>query len=52
MLIRANTLARGFSGVRVELLHLILEFLNRGIHPVIPEKGSLGNKRDDGSRVT
>ncbi|GIU82168.1 MAG: histidine ammonia-lyase [Acidobacteria bacterium] len=46
MLIRANTLARGFSGVRSELLKLILEFLNRGIHPVIPEKGSLGASGD------
>src|SRR5688572_12093755 len=42
MLIRANTLARGFSGIRLETLDLILELLNRGVHPVIPEKGSLG----------
>ena len=46
MLIRANTLARGFSGIRLETLDLILEFLNRGIHPVIPEKGSLGASGD------
>src|SRR3954451_16614269 len=46
MLIRANTLARGFSGIRVETLELILEFLNRGVHPVIPEKGSLGASGD------
>lgn len=46
MLIRANTLARGFSGIRVETLELILEFLNRGIHPQIPEKGSLGASGD------
>jgi histidine ammonia-lyase len=46
MLIRANTLARGFSGVRPETLELILECLNRGIHPVIPEKGSLGASGD------
>ena len=45
MLIRANTLARGFSGIRVETLELIIECLNRGVHPVIPEKGSLGGKR-------
>ncbi len=42
MLIRANTLARGFSGIRLDTLELILECLNRGVHPVIPEKGSLG----------
>ncbi len=46
MLIRANTLARGYSGVRLETLELILEFLNRGIHPEIPEKGSLGASGD------
>ena len=46
MLIRANTLARGFSGIRLETLELILEFLNRGIHPIIPEKGSLGASGD------
>ncbi len=46
MLIRANTLARGYSGIRVETLQLILEMLNHGVHPVIPEKGSLGASGD------
>lgn len=46
MLIRANTLARGFSGIRIETLELILECLNRGVHPIIPEKGSLGASGD------
>lgn len=46
MLIRANTLARGFSGIRLETLELLLEFLNLGIHPQIPEKGSLGASGD------
>lgn len=46
MLIRANTLARGHSGIRLETLELILELLNRGIHPVIPKKGSLGASGD------
>lgn len=46
MLIRANTLARGYSGIRIETLELILEFLNRGVHPLIPEKGSLGASGD------
>src|SRR5688572_14882870 len=46
MLIRANTLARGFSGIRPETLELILECLNRGVHPMIPEKGSLGASGD------
>lgn len=46
MLIRANTLARGFSGIRQQTLQLILDCLNHGIHPVIPEKGSLGASGD------
>jgi histidine ammonia-lyase len=46
MLIRANTLARGHSGVRVETLQLLLDMLNRGVHPVIPQKGSLGASGD------
>ena len=46
MLIRANTLARGFSGIRLETLELIIECLNHGVHPVIPEKGSLGASGD------
>ncbi len=46
MLIRANTLARGFSGIRLETLDLMIELINRGIHPQIPEKGSLGASGD------
>jgi len=46
MLIRANTLARGFSGIRVATLELILNCLDRGVHPIIPEKGSLGASGD------
>ena len=46
MLIRANTLARGHSGIRLETLELLLEMLNRGVHPHIPCKGSLGASGD------
>ncbi len=46
MLIRANTLARGYSGIRLATLQLLLDMLNRGIHPVIPQKGSLGASGD------
>lgn len=46
MLIRANTLARGYSGIRLETLTLLLDMLNAGVHPVIPEKGSLGASGD------
>ncbi|MFN8379636.1 MAG: histidine ammonia-lyase [Anaerolineae bacterium] len=46
MLIRANTLARGYSGIRPATLERLLDLLNRGIHPAIPEKGSLGASGD------
>jgi histidine ammonia-lyase len=46
MLIRANTLAKGHSGIREGTLRLLLEMLNRGILPVIPEQGSLGASGD------
>lgn len=46
MLIRANTLARGHSGLRVETLELLLALINHGILPVIPRKGSLGASGD------
>jgi histidine ammonia-lyase len=46
MLLRANTLARGNSGVRLELVGALLELLNRGVHPVVPQKGSVGASGD------
>lgn len=46
MLIRANALAQGFSGVRVEIVETLLEMLNRGVHPIIPAKGSVGASGD------
>jgi histidine ammonia-lyase len=46
MLIRANTLAKGHSGVRLETLRLLMEMLNRGVHPVVPSQGSLGASGD------
>jgi histidine ammonia-lyase len=46
MVIRANTLARGHSGIRLGTLQLLLDMLNQGVHPCIPEKGSLGASGD------
>jgi histidine ammonia-lyase len=46
MLIRANTLAKGYSGIKPGTLGTLLEMLNKGVHPVIPEKGSLGASGD------
>jgi histidine ammonia-lyase len=46
MLIRANTLAKGHSGIREETLRLLVDLLNAGVHPVIPSQGSLGASGD------
>ena len=46
LLIRANTLAKGHSGIRPETIELLLEMLNRGVHPAIPSQGSLGASGD------
>ena len=46
MLLRANTLAKGYSGVRDELIWLLISFLNKRIVPYIPSKGSVGASGD------
>ncbi len=46
MLLRLNTLAKGLSGVRIEVVKLIQSFLNGSIHPQIPSKGSVGASGD------
>lgn len=46
LLLRANVLAKGFSGTRIEVLELLVGMLNAGVHPVIPEKGSVGASGD------
>lgn len=46
ILIRANTLAKGYSGVRLDLINTLLEMLNKGVHPIIPSQGSLGSSGD------
>src|SRR6185437_8980731 len=46
MLLRANVLARGNSGCRIELVESLLEMLRRSVYPVIPEKGSVGASGD------
>jgi histidine ammonia-lyase/tyrosine ammonia-lyase len=43
---RINALARGYSGVAATTLKLMVDMLNAGIHPVIPEQGSLGASGD------
>jgi histidine ammonia-lyase len=46
MLIRANSLIKGFSGVTIELIEVILSFLNTRITPVVPRYGSVGASGD------
>jgi histidine ammonia-lyase len=46
MVLRANVLAKGFSGARVETAQLLADCLNRGIHPRVPEQGSVGASGD------
>lgn len=46
MLLRANVLALGFSGARREVVSLLVAMLNRGVHPVVPSRGSVGASGD------
>ena len=46
LLLRANTLARGQSGCRPDLVERLIDFLRAGLHPVVPEKGSVGASGD------
>jgi histidine ammonia-lyase len=46
ILLRANVLAKGYSGVRPEIIDLLCELLNRNVHPIIPERGSVGASGD------
>lgn len=46
MLLRCNALSRGNSGIRPSTLKTLIDMLNKGVHPQIPEKGSLGASGD------
>jgi histidine ammonia-lyase len=46
MLLRANALAKGYSGARVETVELLVECLNRGVLPRVPSRGSVGASGD------
>jgi len=46
LVLRANTLAIGLSGVRVEVAELLIGMLNAAVHPVVPSRGSLGASGD------
>jgi histidine ammonia-lyase len=46
MALRANVLARGFSGIRPDTLQALIDALNRRVHPVVPSRGSVGASGD------
>lgn len=46
ILLRVNALAKGFSGIRLSTLNTLIDMLNKGVHPIVPEKGSVGASGD------
>src|SRR5690606_3219338 len=44
--LRINALAKGYSGIRLETLTMLVDMLNRGVHPIILQQGSLGASGD------
>ncbi len=46
MVLRVNALSKGYSGIRLETINTLVEMINKGVHPAIPEKGSLGASGD------
>jgi histidine ammonia-lyase len=46
MALRANVLAKGFSGIRLDTLDALVGLLNRGVHPIVPSRGSVGASGD------
>lgn len=46
MVLKINSLARGLSGVRLELIEALLQLVNSGVYPCVPEKGSVGASGD------
>lgn len=46
LLLRANTLVKGYSGIRLEVIQRLLDLLNEDITPVVPQQGSVGGSGD------
>ncbi|MHA1924803.1 MAG: histidine ammonia-lyase [Candidatus Thorarchaeota archaeon] len=46
MLLRANALAKGFSGVRLDVIEILIDMLNAGVTPIVPQQGSVGSSGD------
>jgi len=46
MVLRANALAKGYSGIRLETLQLLVDLINHHVHPIVPSQGSVGASGD------
>jgi histidine ammonia-lyase len=46
LLLRANVLAKGLSGIRSQIVEMLVSFLKRRVHPVVPARGSVGASGD------
>ncbi len=46
MFVMINYLSKGYSGIKIETLNTLIEMLNKGVHPLVPEKGSVGSSGD------
>lgn len=46
ILLRANSLVKGYSGIRPHIVQRLIDFLNKQIHPIVPSKGSIGASGD------
>lgn len=46
ILLRVNNLAKGYSGAKLETIETMIAMLNKKVHPIVPEKGSLGSSGD------
>jgi histidine ammonia-lyase len=46
MVLRVNNLSKGYSGIRLSTLNVLVEMINKDVYPIVPEKGSLGASGD------
>ncbi|MCL1112297.1 histidine ammonia-lyase [Shewanella basaltis] len=46
MVLKINSLSRGFSGIRLEVIEFLMQLVNTGVYPCVPEKGSVGASGD------
>jgi len=46
MFVMINYLSKGYSGIKIETVNTLVQLLNKGVHPLVPEKGSVGSSGD------